>query len=176
MLDFEFTSLKLAEMSRDLSGLGLGARAEGDMQGSVPHELGVVLSGEISGSGSARMPGPKIIEGSANLVVVGRRIKAAIAYDLPALDLGVVRGNMLLEQGRATLQNLTASGPDGSLDVRGEIRLAPDIASSILQLTLSLAPTHEGRARLGLFLSMLPHAPEERPYHVEGLLRSPSIS
>jgi type II secretion system protein N len=169
IVDFELESLNLAQMSRGVGEPKDRAQAEGN-------QLGVALSGELSGSGSAQVMGPDIIEGHASMILLGRHVEAEIVNGLPPLDLGVIHGRVLLEQGVATLQHLRAYGSDGDLEANGEIQLAPDLAKSTVRLTVSLTPTAEGRASFGLFLNMLPHAPGDGPYHVQGALTSLSVS
>lgn len=176
IVDFELTSLNLTDMIRGAADLQVGAQTKENQEGDALHQLGAALSGELSGSGSVQMTGPDIIAGRASMILIGRHVKAAIVNGLPPLDLGVVRAKVLLEQGVATLQDVRAYSSDGGLEANGEIQLAPDIANSTIQLTLSLMPTTKARASFGLFLNMLPHAPSDGPYHVEGALTSPSVS
>jgi type II secretion system protein N len=173
VVDFELDSLNLADMIRGAGELQTRAQNE---EGDAPYQLGVALSGELSGSGSAQVTGSDIITGRASIILIGRHVKAAIVNGLPPLDLGVVRAKVLLEQGVATLQDVRAYGSDGGLEANGEIQLAPDIANSTVQLTVSLTPTSKARASFGLFLNMLPHAPSDGPYHVGGALTSLSVS
>ena len=175
IVDFELESLNLADIIREVGEPEVREQAKENEESDAPHQLGVVLSGELSGSGSARVAGSGIVAGHASMVLTGRHVKAAIVNELPPLDLGVVRAKMLLEQGVATLQDVRAYGSDGSIEANGEIQLAPDIANSILQLTVSLTPTSKGRAGFGFLLNMLPHTPSDGPYHVEGALTAPSV-
>jgi type II secretion system protein N len=176
IVDSEFESLKLAHLSRTAGeSEDRTSRAEGNGQGDAPLKLGVTLSGELSGSGSARVTGQDLDAGNASMILLGRHVEAAVVNGLPPLDLGIVRGKVLVAQGVATLQ-LRAYGSDGELEANGRIRLAPDIANSTVQITVSLTPTTKGRASFGFLLNMLPHAPGDGPYHVDGALRSPSVS
>jgi hypothetical protein len=154
----------------------LGAQAAGIEEGGRARPLGVVLSGELSGSGSAQLSGADLIAASASMTLRGRDVKAVLANGLPPLELGVIRGKVVLEQGVATLQDVRAYGLDGDLAANGEVQVAREIGQSMVQLTLSLRPSVEGRASFGLLLNMLPHAPNEGPYHVQGVLNSPSLS
>jgi type II secretion system protein N len=174
--DFEFESLNLADMSRTAGELAARAQAERYEEGGPPVQPSVALNGEVSGSGSAQVTGPDIVAGSARMVLLGRHIEAAVVNGLPPLDLGIVRGRVRVEQGVAILQDVKAFGSDGDLEANGAIRLASNIADSEVRITVSLTPTAKGRASFGLLFNMLPHAPGEGPYHVEGALRSPSVS
>ncbi len=176
IVDFELDSLSLAHLSRGAAEPSLRAQAQGDAEVDALHQLGVVLSGELSGRGSAQMMGPDIIADSASMIVLGRAVKLAIVNGLPPLELGAVSGKVLLDRGIVALRDLRARGSDGEIEANGEIHLAPDVADSTVQLTLSLKPTAQGRASFGLFLKMLPHPPGEGPYHVEGPLTFPSVS
>jgi len=176
MVDFHVTSLDLARMVSALAELEVTAQAEGNENEDAPRQFGITLSGELSGGGSLRVMGADIAAGRANIIVFGNHVRAAIVDGLPALDLGVVRGNLRFERGIATLEDLSAAGSDGEVKAQGEIRLAPDIAHSIVRLTVSLTPTAKGRANFGLLLNMLPHTPSRGPYRVEGILSSPSVT
>jgi len=176
IVKFDLDSLDLEQISREAGNLEFPASGKGNDEGDAPHQLGVVLSGELSGSGSAQVMGPDIIGGSASMILLGRNVKIAIVNGLPPLELGVIRGKVLLVQGVAILQGVRAYGPDGDLEANGEIQLAPDVANSTVELTLTLMPTAKGRASFGFLLNMLPHAPSEGPYHLQGALTGPSVS
>lgn len=174
VVDFELKSLNLAMMSRGEPNLRMEAAP--DEEGSAPYRLGVGLSGELSGRGSAQLMGPDIIADRASIILLARDVKAVLVNGLPPLELGVVQGKVVLEQGVATLQDVTASGSDGDLAANGRVQVTQNIAHSIIQLTLSLRPTAKGRAGFGFLLNMLPHTPNEGAYHLQGMLTSPSLS
>jgi type II secretion system protein N len=176
IVNFELDSLDLKQVGREAGQLKLPASADGDEEADAPHQLGVFLSGELSGSGSAQFMAPDIIGGSASMILLGRDVKVETANGLPPLELGTIRGKVLLAQGVATFQSVRADGPDGNLTANGKIQLAPDVANSTVELTLTLTPTAKGRASFGFLLNMLPHAPSEGPYHLEGSLTGPSLS
>ena len=176
IVNFELDSLNLADIIRGVGEPKVLAQTKENGESDATRQLGIDLSGELSGSGSAQVTGSGISAGRASMILIGRHVKAVIVNGLPPLDLGVVRAKVLLEQGVAILQDVRAYGSDGGIEANGEIRLAPDIANSIVQLTVSLTPTAKGRAGFGLFFNMLPHAPSDGPYHVEGALTSPSVS
>jgi len=174
LVDFDLESLNLALISGDEPDLRM--QAERDEDGGAPFRIGIALSGVMSGRGSAQLMGPNIVGDTATIVFVGRDVKAVLVNGLPPLELGVVRGKVLLEQGAATLQDVRAHGSDADLAANGKVQVRQDIAHSFIRLTLSLRPTAKGRAGFGLLLNLLPHAPSEGPYHVQGLLASPSLS
>ena len=174
VIDFELESLNLALMGGGEPNLGM--QAAGDEEGGAPPQHGVVLSGELSGHGSAQLTGPEIIADTASIILHGREVKAMLVNGLPPLELGVVGGKVLLEHGVATLLDVTAYGSDGAFSAKGRIQVRQDIAHSFIQFTFSLTPTAKGRAGFGFFLNMLPHAPNEGPYHLQGMLTSPSLS
>jgi type II secretion system protein N len=174
LLDFDLESLNLALIGRDEPDLRM--QAVRDEEGGAPYRIGIALSGLISGRGSAQLMGPDLVGDTATIVFLGRDVKAVLVNGLPPLELGVVRGKVLLEQGAATLQDVRAYGSDADLAANGKVQVKQDIAHSFIQLTLSLRPTAKGRAGFGLLLNLLPHAPSDGPYHVQGLLASPSLS
>jgi len=174
VVDFELESLNLAVMSGGEPNLGM--QAAGDEEADAPSQLGVVLSGELSGHGSAQLMGPEIIADTASIILHGREVKAVLVNGLPPLELGVVRGKAVLEHGVATLLDVTAYGSDGAFAASGRVQVRHDIAHSFIQFTFSLTPTAKGRAGFGFLLNMLPHAPNEGPYHLQGMLSSPSLS
>jgi type II secretion system protein N len=173
IVDFELESLNLARMS---PGLGAPRQAEEDQEGVAQPLIGIAMNGELSGSGSAQLIGADLSAGRASMILLGRHVEAAFINGLPPLDLGVVSGKVVLEQGIATFQDIRADGSDGEVEVNGAIQLAPDISNSTMQLTVSLKPSAKGRASSGPLLNMLPHAPSDGPYHVQGEVRSPSVS
>jgi type II secretion system protein N len=175
-LDFELESLDLVHLIQGLGEPRAGAQSGVDEEGNAPLQLGLALSGELSANGSAQVTGPDITGSRGSVIVVGRHIKAGIVNGLPPLDLGVVSGKVLLDRGVATLQAVRANGSDGGLEANGQIRLTPDIVNSFVQLTIALTLSAKGRASFGLLLKMLPHSPSDGPYHIEGALKSPSVS
>ncbi len=172
-VDFELESISLAQVSRGQAHL---AEALSEAEGDPPHQLGAVLSGDLSGSGSAQLKGPDIMADSGRIILNGRNVTVAIVNGFPPIQLGAVSGDVSLNEGMVTLRDIRAHGSDGDLEASGEIWLAPALADSSLELTVSLAPTANGRAHFGLLLNMLPHSPSKGPYHIEGLLTSPSVS
>jgi type II secretion system protein N len=156
-IDFELDSLRLA-------------------QSDLRHQLGAVLSGDVSANGSVEVRGIDLMADTGRMVLHGRGVTAAIVNGFPPLRFGAVTGEVLLNQGVVRLTKVQTHGADADIEASGEIQLAPDVTDSTVDVTISLAPTAIGRARFGVFLNMLPHPPSEGPYHVEGSLTSPSVS
>jgi type II secretion system protein N len=175
-IDFELESLKLAWMSAGGAEPKVRSKTKNVGDSSNPFGLGQVLSGEISGRGSAQLIGPDIMVASARMILYGRNIRALLVNGMRPLELGMVRAALVIEQGIATVQNVKVNGADGDLEADGEIQLAPDISNTTAQLTISLRPSTQARAAFGFLLNLLPHPPNEGPYHLEGVLSSPSLS
>lgn len=176
ILDFQLESLNLARMSREAGHAMLRAQAQESEEGGATYEWGEILSGELSGRGSAQIIGSDMTGARASLILLGRDIKAILANGFPPLELGMVAGRVLLEQNVATLQNVRANGRYGDLTANGDIHLGADMASSTLQLTLWLKPNASGRANFRMLINMLPHSPGAGPYYLEGSLKFPVVS
>ena len=174
LLNFELDSLKLVNIS-GVAG-DQERHAATDTFPGGDGSLGMAMSGELSAHGFARVDGPDVIAASAGMTLRGSEVAVTIVNGLPPLELGVVDGNVLLERGVVSLHDLKAHGSDVDIEANGEIRLQPNLADSTVEVTLSLKPTAKGRASFGLFLKMLPHAPGEGPYHIQGPLTFPSLS
>jgi type II secretion system protein N len=175
-IDFALDSLDLAQLTQGIAQLQVEPQAEGDERQNFSDHPGIAWEGELSGRGFLQMAGSDVRGGRASMTILGSRIETIIVNGLPSLDLGVVNGKIVLENGIATLQDISAEGSDGKLEAHGEIRLAPVIAGSEVNLTVSVIPTPKGWATFGALLNMLPHAPDEGSYDIRGLLSSPSVS
>ncbi|MBV8770916.1 MAG: type II secretion system protein GspN [Deltaproteobacteria bacterium] len=176
ILDFQLDALNLSRMGREASQAMLGAQGRESEESDATFDWGEILSGELSGRGSAQIIGSDLIAARASLILLGRDIKTILANGLPPLELGMVAGRVLLEQGVATLQNVRAYGRYGDLTANGEIHLGADMASSTLQLTLWLKPNATARASFGMLINLLPHSPGAGPYYLEGSLKFPVVS
>jgi type II secretion system protein N len=175
VLDFDLDSLKLASLS-EMAGMKQLLAHNEEQEDVAPPQSGVVLSGDISASGSAQLTSRDISAISATMILRSRDVEAVLVNGLPAVELGSVRGRIALQQGVASLQDLKVDGSEGSLQANGQVYLAPDIARSALRITLSLKPTVKAQGSFGIFLNMLPHPPSEGPYQLQGTLASPSLS
>jgi hypothetical protein len=82
----------------------------------------------------------------------------------------------LTHGGALRIKSLAGSGPDGTIQGQGTIVLGDDARDSRIAVALMLRPSDEGRRRLGVLFSLLPHPPDSRAYLLSGPLSSPSIS
>jgi type II secretion system protein N len=175
MVDFQLRALELPQIISQLVEAEVRAPGEFQDPGRAERQLDIALRGELSGSGSAQFGPADITAGPASFELLGRQVSIAVIDGLPPLDLGVVQGKLLLNQGVVSVR-LRATGSDGNVAARGTIQLAPDAAHTMLRLAVWLTPTTKGRSNFGLLLKMLPHAPDDGPYQVTGVLTSPSVS
>ena len=175
ILEFKFESLDLAQLIRTAGLPKPEGQALYDEQGAAS-EMGSAFSGRVSGRGGVELRRMDIFGSNGSIILSGHNVKAVLADGMPPVELGSVRGNLRLERGVATLENVRAVGADGTLEVDGIVQVAPDFTHSIVQLTLSLRPSARGRASFGPLLNMLPHAPADGPYHIQGALSSPSLT
>jgi type II secretion system protein N len=159
-----------------LAGINFAIDSISLAQSELRDVLGAVVSGEVSGAGSAQLAGPDIMTLNARTILHGHDITVAIVNGLSPLRLGALTGTLSLENGIVDVRSIEAHGPDGSVKVNGEIQLAPVPAESTIRLNVSLAPSADGNAHFGVFLNMLPHPPADGPYQVEGPLRAPTVS
>jgi type II secretion system protein N len=172
-VDFKLESLDLALTNGDEPSLR--TRAGGSQEDGAGNRLGIAMSGEVSGSGSAQLMRRGIV-GSASILLLGHDIKTVLVQGLPPVEFDVVRARMAIDRGAAIIQEVKAYGLDGYLAASGRVQMAQDIAQSFVQLTLSLKPSVKARSAFGLFFKMLPHDPNEGPFYLQGTLASPSIS
>ena len=175
-VNFDLESIELAQLIQGIAQLQVETQVDENEPQRFSEYPGTAWEGQLSGRGFAQMAGSDVAGGQASLTIVGRRIEVTIVNGLPSLDLGVVRGKLVLENGIATLQDVRADGSDGKLEAHGEIRLAPALAGSDMNLTVSVIPTRKAWTNFGALLNMLPHAPSEGPYDIKGLLSSLTVS
>ena len=133
----------------------------------------LVISGELSGSGSLQAKGNLLNAGNGQFTVNGRKFTIAI-FNTP-LRLGTVAAQLSLAGNILTIHQAQAHGADASIRANGQLLLGPDPADSDIELTVSLTPTQEGRARFGPLINMLPHPPEAGDYRISGRLISPAV-
>ena len=145
-------------------------------QSDALRQFGALLSGSISGTGSAELRGPQVPDNSANLVLDGQRVAIQIVNGFPPVHLGAISGVITLENGTLRLRDVEGHGGDAEIKAEGAIQLGPDLPDSTVDLRVSVTPTARGRAHFGLFLNLLPHPPGAGPYIIRGPLMSPSIS
>jgi type II secretion system protein N len=140
-------------------------------------ESGVELGGAMSGAGTAELvEDADPSRDTAHLALEGAGVTLKVISGLPPMRLGVVTGIAVLNDGTITMRDVEAHGDDVAIAARGTIRLAPEPADSIVDLTVSLTPTAAGRDRFAMLLNMLPHLPERGPYYISGPLTSPSVN
>jgi len=139
--------------------------------------FGAILNGNLSGSGTAHIVGPKLPDASATMAIAGDHLAISIVRGFPAIHLGTLTGNLLLDQGAMKLSDIVVHGPDLDLKGSGTIQLGDNPDDSTIDATFYLNPTQNGLDHFGFFLKFLPHPPgPHAPYSVQGDLRSPSIS
>ncbi len=157
-LNFSLDSLKLAE--------------------SAPlRQFGAILNGNLSGTGTAHIAGPKLPDDHAMMAIAGDNLAVSIVSGFPAIHLGTLTGNLQLDQGAIKLTEIVAHGADLDLKAAGTIELGDSPDDSTIDVTLYLNPTQSGRDHFGFFLKLLPHPPgPDAPYSVQGYLQSPSIN
>ena len=176
LMDYKLDGIDLALLNRAANApknLVQATRAE---EASDWNQFGFDLSGRLSGSGLAQVAGSDIIANRASMILDGRDVKATLVNGLPPLQFSVVHGSLLLENGVVSIKDVRAHGPDGDLKANGLIHLSPKVPESTIQLDVSVMPTDQGRASFGPLLNLLPHAPSDVPYHLEGALTFPSVS
>jgi type II secretion system protein N len=174
LVDFKLESLDLALINRDKRNLQI--QTAGNDEDGWAYKFGVVMSGELSGRGSAQLMRRGIIGNNARILLLGHDIKASLVDGLPPIEFGVARAKVAVDQDLAILQEATAYGRDGDLAASGRLQIAQDIVHSFVQLTLSMRPSAKARTAFGLFFKMLPHDPNEGPFFLQGMLASPSLS
>ena len=140
------------------------------------HELGALMSGHISGAGSAEISDDEIAQDTGQLALSADDLSVSVMSGFPPIRLGALTGNVRLVDGTLKISGVEGHGADVNLKADGTVELAQNVADSPIDLKVFLDPTPEGRARLRLFLGFLPHPPGDAPYLVRGRLAAPSIS
>ncbi len=140
------------------------------------HELGALMSGHISGAGSAEISDDEIAQDTGQLALSADDLSVTVMSGFPPIRLGALTGDVRLADGTLKISGVQGHGADVNLKADGTVELAQNLADSPVDLKVFLDPTPEGRARLRLFLGFLPHPPGSAPYLVHGRLAAPSIS
>jgi type II secretion system protein N len=157
-------------VSFTLSDLGLA-------QIAATRGLSANLIGRISGGGWAEMAGNDMAAATGELDFRTADLTIRVAEGFAPIRLGEVKGTLKLAPGGALrMSALRGHGPDGDIRGQGTIRLGPDAAQSRIDFALTIAPSAEGRTRLGVLFGLLPHPPDARAYLLSGPLLTPSIS
>jgi type II secretion system protein N len=140
------------------------------------HELGALMSGHISGAGSAEISDDEIARDTGQLALSANDLSVNVMSGFPPIRLGVLTGNVRLVDGTLKISGVEGHGADVNLKADGTVELSQNVPDSPVDLKVFLDPTPEGRTRLRLFLGFLPHPPGSAPYFVHGRLAAPSIS
>jgi type II secretion system protein N len=140
------------------------------------HELGALMSGHISGAGSAEISDAEITQDTGQLALSADDLSVNVMSGFPPIRLGVLTGNVRLVDGTLKISGVEGHGADVNLKADGTVELSQNVPDSPVDLRVFLDPTPEGRARLRLLLGFLPHPPGSAPYLVRGRLAAPSIS
>jgi type II secretion system protein N len=139
-------------------------------------QFGMLLGGDVSGTGSAKLGNGDLMADSGDARIVGANVTLEITRGFPRIQLGAVSGHLELASGIVTFEDLETHGGDVEAKADGEIRLAPNLAESTITARVYLTPTPNGRDHFGLFFNMLPHPPAEGPFYLSGPLAAPSIN
>jgi type II secretion system protein N len=137
---------------------------------------GVALNGEVSASGSVSKVNGLVETTDGRIDLQGKSLTIRPGFGFPDLAFANLQGNARIGDGVVTIDSLHGSGADGSIDLSGAIRLAPDIRASMLHLTLRIEPSPAGAARLAFLIRLLPRPPGVQPYRVGGSMARPIFS
>ncbi len=118
-------------MNFDLDSLQLAQNAQ-------LRTLGAVVTGTLSGDGSAQINGPNLPDDNAAMRVSGDELAISIVDGFPAIHLGTVTGNLELERGAIKLDGFVGHGADLDLKADGTIQLGEALEDSTIDLTLYL--------------------------------------
>ncbi|HLH76363.1 MAG TPA: type II secretion system protein GspN [Candidatus Binataceae bacterium] len=141
----------------------------------IPIKIRLSIRGLLSAAGALEINDSTRVTQSGNIHLMVRSLSIGMGPGLPHLMLATVRGSARIDHGVIWIQQLTGNGPDLSLDLTGSIRLGPNTAQTVMNLSGHLHPTAAGRAHLGFLLNFLPHPPDFRPYTIRGSMASPVL-
>jgi type II secretion system protein N len=166
-----------ATVHRDAGAVNLAFALDSlDLARCAPlQQLGAIVTGTLSGAGTAQLRGPGLDDNPGESNLIGRDLTFALTRSFPPLHLGTLTGRLILADGTLTFQEIETHSIDLDAKADGAIQLAPDPADSTIAARVYLTPTASGRAHFGLFLNMLPHSPSAGPYDLRGPLLGPSI-
>ncbi len=176
VVNFEFASLNLAEVSSSEKTIELLLRAPQHRTEPPQTLTRHNLDGHLSGHGWIQINGPELVTMNGKITVTVRDLRADLVRGMPPLEFGIAHARISVDGRILTLNDVTAEGPDGALAASGEIRLGYDVLDSVTHLALVLKPAARGVASFGMFLNILPHPPDAGPYHIDGPIRSPTVS
>jgi type II secretion system protein N len=139
-------------------------------------DVGASLSGKLSASGLFDLNQGGAASAAGRFQFDGKNVAVRFGTGILSITFTELAGAFAVKPGILDVRRLHGRGPELGLDAQGAVRLAPSLALSTVNVTCQLAPTAAGRARLGVFLRLLPHPPGASPYLVRGPLLMPSIS
>jgi len=139
-------------------------------------DIGASFRGRLSASGRFDLSPGAAMNPIGDFQFSGKDVAVRFGTGILALTFTELAGAFALKPGVLDVRRLHGHGPELGLDARGAVRLGPNLALSTINATCELAPTPAGRARLGVFLRLLPRPPSAHPYLIRGPLLMPSIS
>jgi type II secretion system protein N len=139
-------------------------------------DTGTSLTGKLSARGLLDLSQAGTGSAMGNLEFSGRNVGIRFGTGILSVTFTELAGAFALKPGVLDVRRLNGRGPELALDAHGAVHLAPSLNLSTVNVTCHLAPTPAGRARLGVFLRLLPHPPGATPYLIRGPLMMPSIS
>lgn len=131
----EGLSLQVELHSLDLPSVGLGQLGGLPLEGQASGTIDLTLPEDVKqsqGEVHLQVEGFAIGDGEAKLKVPGM----AAGFTLERVDAGLLNLKVSVDQGTATLDEVTAKGRDIDFDATGSIRLAPRFGASRLDVTL----------------------------------------
>ena len=168
-----------ATLYRDKTRVGLSFIASGIglARMALLRGMGGHLLGRLSGGGWAEFDSENPSATSGDFEFRTTDFTLRIADGVAPIRLDTMTAIMSLTHGGALrIKSLAGSGPDGTIQGQGTIVLGADARDSRIAVALMLRPSDEGRRRLGVLFSLLPHPPDSRAYLLSGSLLSPSLN
>ncbi len=160
----------------DSIGIDLGLTDIDLARYPIPPTLGTTLKGIVSGQADFQDLGPAINAQKGDITLEGHGVEFSIVKGFPSLRFALLKGSCNIDHATLRINALFGSGPDMTISGSGVIHMGPTPAQSIMEMTLRIAPTVAGRARLGVLFAFLPHPPDDRPYIIHGPLLRPQAS
>lgn len=157
-------------------GLDLDIREIDLSRYPLPPTLGATLKGIVSGQAVFQELGPGVGQQKGDMVLEGHGLEFTVVKGFPSLRFALLKGSFNVNGAALRINSLSGRGPDMTISGSGIIHMGRTPAESIMEMTLSISPTVEGRARLGALFAFLPHPPDNRPYIIHGPLLMPQAS
>jgi type II secretion system protein N len=142
----------------------------------IPSTLGTMLKGIVSGQADFQDLGPAMNAQKGDITLEGHGVEFSVVKGFPSLRFALLKGSCTIDHATLRINALFGKGPDMTISGSGVIHIGPTPAQSIMVMTLRIAPTVAGRARLGVLFAFLPHPPDNRPYIIHGPLLMPQAS